>query len=284
MSLEGGHDLCVSVLVDNACVEGLASEWGLSLHLAFGSRCFLLDFGQTDAFARNAATLGIDLSLVDAAILSHAHYDHADGMDAFFAANDHAPLFLSEASEENLWSTSAGHDEPHYIGVKPNSLERNRERLVRLPTDRISEIAPDVLVVPHGLEGAPAALNPAAAGMYAMRGGRLEPDTFGHEISLVVRTRSGVNVFSSCSHVGLERIVGEVERALPGERIVSYVGGLHLMHATGDEVRAVASSVHDHGIERLICGHCTGDEAVSLLCDELPGRVEVMAPGKVFML
>lgn len=274
----------MSVLVDNACTTGFESEWGLSLHLAFGKGRYLLDFGQTDAFVRNAQVLGIDLSRVDAAVLSHAHYDHADGMAAFFAANDHASLYLSEACEENLWSTSGGQGEPHYIGVRPGTLERFRERLVRVPTTHVFEVAPDVLLVPHGLAAGAGVRSPAACGMYARKDGAWEEDSFAHELSLVVRTRSGANIFSSCSHVGLPQIVAEVEEVLPGERIAAYVGGLHLMHATDDEVRDVAACVRRHGIGRIICGHCTGEAAISVIADELQGRVEVLAPGKVFVL
>jgi 7,8-dihydropterin-6-yl-methyl-4-(beta-D-ribofuranosyl)aminobenzene 5'-phosphate synthase len=69
--------------------------------------------------------------------------------------------------------------------------------------------------------------------------------------------------------VGLPQIVAEVEEVLPGERIAAYVGGLHLMHATDDEVRDVAACVRRHGIGRIICGHCTGEAAISVIADEL---------------
>ena len=36
-------------------------------------------------------------------VLSHAHYDHADGMAAFFARNAHAPFYLRAGSAENCY-------------------------------------------------------------------------------------------------------------------------------------------------------------------------------------
>lgn len=49
--------LGMNVLVENEPVAGLCTEHGLSLHLCYGSTSILLDFGQSDAFARNANAL-----------------------------------------------------------------------------------------------------------------------------------------------------------------------------------------------------------------------------------
>ena len=86
-----GTSLTTTVLVENTPVAGLAAEHGLSVHLCYEreghTKRILLDFGQSDAFARDATALDVDLSAVDLAVLSHAHYDHANGLPAFCAAN-----------------------------------------------------------------------------------------------------------------------------------------------------------------------------------------------------
>ena len=72
------------ILAENtACAEGMLPEHGLSLYMETGSRRILFDMGQTDAFARNAARMGVNLEKVDTAVLSHGHYDHGGGMAAF---------------------------------------------------------------------------------------------------------------------------------------------------------------------------------------------------------
>ena len=92
------------ILIDNIGDDVLTGEWGLSFYIEYRDRKILLDAGGiSGAFAGNAEKLGIPLEEVDAAVLSHAHYDHADGMSTFFRLNDHAKLYLRESCGENCY-------------------------------------------------------------------------------------------------------------------------------------------------------------------------------------
>ena len=74
-----------TILVDNLAARGLEAEWGLSIYVEYQGHAILLDTGASDRFARNADALGIDLSTVSFGVLSHAHWDHGNGMGTFFA-------------------------------------------------------------------------------------------------------------------------------------------------------------------------------------------------------
>ena len=90
------HTLEMTVLIDNVAAEPLVSEWGLSILITADDRSILLDTGASHLFAQNAERLGVDLNSVDTGVLSHAHYDHADGMDTFFSLNRKAPFLVRE--------------------------------------------------------------------------------------------------------------------------------------------------------------------------------------------
>ena len=278
--------LVATVLVENSPSEGLLGEHGLSVHLAYADQRILLDFGQSDAFARNADALGIDLAQVDVAVLSHAHYDHADGMEVFFERNDHAALHLSEACKENCWSTKGGTTEAHYIGIKQGLLARFDKRLSPVPTNRMTTIAPGVHLVPHTTPDLEA--TGAAAGMLLHEGDTWHPDDFAHELSLVIELGESPDaplaVFNSCSHAGLPVIVNEVREAFPGRSIAAYVGGLHLVHSGDDVILSVAHAISEANIGRLYTGHCTGAHAIELLSQQLPGRVAPLRSSLRFVL
>jgi 7,8-dihydropterin-6-yl-methyl-4-(beta-D-ribofuranosyl)aminobenzene 5'-phosphate synthase len=69
-----------TVLIENTTSRSdLIPQHGFSLFIETSSTVLLLDTGQDRTFAENASVLGKNLSAVNTAVCSHAHYDHADG-------------------------------------------------------------------------------------------------------------------------------------------------------------------------------------------------------------
>lgn len=75
----------VTTLIENQAPDSLCREHGLAMHIEYKGKNYLLDTGASGQFAENAHRLGICLSDVDAAFLSHAHYDHSGGYREFFS-------------------------------------------------------------------------------------------------------------------------------------------------------------------------------------------------------
>ena len=121
-------DLKMTVLADNNAVLPLKGEWGLSILIEADGQRILLDTGQSGIFAQNAQELGIDLRGVDAGVLSHAHYDHSDGMDVFFDLNGKAPFYVSEGSSENCIGKNDD-GSYKYIGIRRGILEKYADRI-----------------------------------------------------------------------------------------------------------------------------------------------------------
>ena len=142
-----------TVLVDNIGTEDLAGEWGLSFFIEFRGKKVLLDAGADGLFAENASKLGISLNEADYAVLSHAHYDHADGMAEFFALNTKAKLYLRESCGENCYKEEESRWK--YIGIRKGLLEQYKDRIVRVSGD--VELEKGMWLIPHktcGLENA----------------------------------------------------------------------------------------------------------------------------------
>ena len=249
----------ITVLSDNIGCGALCGEWGLSFHIEFNGKRYLLDTGGSDLFLANAGKIGIDISGIDCAILSHAHYDHSLGMEAFFRANSKADFFVSPNAGENCYAGLGFLSK--YIGLPKGVLSAYKER-IRMPSG-IAEIDKDVYVVPHSTDGL--SKIGRRSHLYVRRGWRYLPDDFTHEQSLVFRAEDGLVIFNSCSHSGADVVMKEVAAAFPGESVKAYLGGLHLFRMNGSEVREIATKIRNAGIGRVITGHCTGDKAFAVL-------------------
>ena len=93
----------ITVIVDNIASENLCGEWGLSLLVKYNGKKILVDAGGSNLFLENMKGLGEDVAEVDYAVLSHAHYDHANGMPGFFDNNSKAKLFVRENTAANCY-------------------------------------------------------------------------------------------------------------------------------------------------------------------------------------
>ena len=279
----------VQVLIDNisSFTEGerprkLFGEWGLSVYVEFEGKRYLLDTGASHLFAKNAGVMGVDLSKVDIGILSHAHYDHANGMAKFFALNKTAPFYVRKGVAENcyhahkLFGRLTYHE---YIGIHKGWLKRFADRIRYAEGDM--QIAPNVYLVPHktaGLENIG-----EWAHLSVKENGKFRYDSFDHEQSLVFDTPQGLFVMNSCSHAGADNIVKEIEATFPGKKIYALLGGFHLFRYKDDVVRAFAERLRALDVQKIYTGHCTGDRAYAILHDVLGDRVQQMRCGMIYL-
>ena len=275
----------VTVLMENTAPEGLLCEHGLSLMIEHGGRSILLDAGSSAALLDNAARLGVDLSRVDAAVLSHGHYDHSGGFCAFFQRNPSAPLYLREEAAQPSYVLRG--DARKYLGV-PQELLSHGARL-HYVTAR-TELFPGVWLLPHNTPGLES--RGERVHMYRQTGSVLTPDDFAHEQSLVFVTTSGLILFSSCSHAGADTVTEEAMAAFQGLPVRAFLGGFHLMGASGaaslgvppEEAVALGRRLLELGIGEIWTGHCTGTPAFELLRPVLGERLHALSTGSVVEL
>lgn len=272
----------LTVLIENKGPDGLAAEHGLSVLVEHRGRRVLLDTGATAAFADNAPALGVDLEQVDTAALSHGHYDHSGGFEAFFQVNCQAPVYVRKGAEGAYFSGEG--ERRHYIGVPRGLFERHPERF-RFAEGK-TDLGDGIWLLPDGVEGTEA-LGRRAHMSRETAEGTFVPDDFYHEQSLVVEGENGLVMLNSCCHAGVDAIAAGVLRAFPGQKLRAVVGGFHLMGAQGtsslarsrEEVEEICRNLVDLGVEEVYTGHCTGDPGFALLQEFLGDRVRYIRTG-----
>ncbi len=264
------------ILIDNRSKNELACEWGLAVYIEHEGHKLLLDTGTTGIFVKNAESMGVRLEEVECGVLSHAHYDHSDGMSAFFKKNQTAKFYLRKGAEENCYGKRWIFYK--YSGIAKGLLEKYKDRIVYVEGD--FTLLPGVSLLPHTTPGLEKIGK--RAGLYIKTDRRCHPDSFVHEQSLVIDTEEGLVIFNSCSHGGADNIIREVSEAFPGKEICALIGGLHLYRSTEAEVRALAERIRKTGIRKVVTGHCTGAAAFDLLKAELGDTVEELYTGMEF--
>ena len=107
------------ILIDNIAAESFVGEWGLAVWIEYGNHKLLLDTGTTGVFAENARRMDISLDQAELCVISHGHYDHADGLQvrlvmkgAGNAAGDDGKLLRAACLE---MQDSAGLNRPGFI-------------------------------------------------------------------------------------------------------------------------------------------------------------------------
>ena len=263
----------MTVLIDNLASEPLVGEWGLSILVKTDEHEILLDTGSDGKFADNAGILGIDLADIDMGVLSHAHYDHADGLDTFFALNKKALFLVREGSCENCYGIKEGMQK--YIGIHRGFLQEYKDRIRYV--SGVYKIAEGIWLVPHRKADYTAIAKRNY--LYIVYNGKEYPDDFAHEQSLVIETQKGLVVFNSCSHTGMTNILADIREMLGRSDVYAYVGGLHLFNLTDEELAVLCEELKQTGIEHIFTGHCTGDHAFDYLKAELGERIEQFASG-----
>ena len=250
----------VTLVENTACRENLEAEHGLSLYLETDRHRILFDAGQSGAFAQNAEKLGIDLSRVDVAVLSHGHYDHGGGLPRFLEINKTAPVWMNPHAFEPHYNAA-----DKYIGLA-ETLEGN-------PRIRYSqEIQPigqrltlySSIPCPRGIQ---------PFGLTVWQKNALVPEDFRHEQYLLIEEGGKRILISGCSHRGILNIMAHFRPDV-------LIGGFYFMKLAPESPELEAAAAE---LLRYPCtyytGHCTGEEQFETLKTILGSRLHRLTTG-----
>ena len=233
----------ITVLTENIShIDGIDAEHGLSLYIETENQKILFDMGQTDLFAKNAESLGINLSEVDIAVLSHGHYDHGGGLRTFLSLNKNAPVYISKYAFE-----------PHYNGTeKYIGLDTDIKDNERLIYTEDTYVISDSLTL-YSCNDKEKKHDLGSFGLLLKENGIFIPDDFRHEQYLLIEERGKRVLISGCSHKGIMDIT---EWFSPDV----IVGGFHYSKLPTDEKLIEYAEYLDTFSTRFYTCHCTGFE------------------------
>ncbi len=275
----------VNLIEDAPGAEGCGSAHGLSFYIGTARHRVLMDFGPSAAVIGNAERLGIDLSSVDAAVLSHGHYDHSGGLSAFAALCPRTPIYVQRGADGDFYADDGAGGAPgpfRRIGMDGAAFRLPQVRVV----EGDFEIGGGLRLLTVGERRHP--LPFADANLLEKRDGVLVPDGFAHEQSLLVTEGDRLVLFSGCAHNGILNILDECVRKC-GKEPDAVISGFHLMkrsaYCEGElrEIAALAEELCRYRTRFYTC-HCTGMEAFGIMKRIMGGQLERVRCGeRVFL-
>lgn len=261
--------------MDDYCPKrGFHGEHGLSLYMETADMKLLLDTGQTDAFIANAEALGIDLTSLDAVVLSHGHYDHGGGLKVLYDKLSPLPPPLFAGRGFDTPRRARDGDSLKDIGLPSAIVPEHSPAPILI--DTFEKVGTNTYILPpvERIDG-----TEAFARFRVIKGASEKLDNFDDELSLVFDEKDGIVIVTGCAHRGILNIANAAIRAFPGKPIKALVGGFHLIDASDKELAEIAKTIALLDPEAVFCAHCTGLRGFSALLNILPGRVAWLSCG-----
>lgn len=257
--------------------EGLCSaHHGLSLlitaQVSGRERTVLFDAGP-DAYAleRNSRRMGLDFGRIEAVVLSHGHFDHAEGLlkaielvrerngERSVPLHLHPGVFGRRAIRLGSGETIPLQDVPSVTALGTSGY-----RLVE--SSQPEEILDGAFFL-SGEIPRRSFERGMANQVRLTQSGDWEPDPLVvDERFMVAHVRGkGLAIFTGCSHAGIVNICRHARDLFPGTPLYALVGGLHLVYPNEDLIDATIAELRTFDFKVIVPGHCTGWRAVHAL-------------------
>lgn len=257
--------------------SAMKKDWGFSALIEYRGKRILFDTGNNaDIFAHNVRAKGTDLTTLDFVVVSHRHGDHTSGLNHLLRVNPDVTIY---APQENFGVFGA---------ALPGTFYKRNETL---PADMryFDGKPPETLrfgsAWPEGKFTWVAENTEIASGFHLI----ILPGLWGvdlevKEISLAFDTPDGIVLVVGCGHPKIEAIVEAVKATL-NKPIHLVIGGLHLLPASKQEIRRIATALRDSwGVQFIAPDHCTGERGFAILKEVFGDRYVYAGLGTTLQL
>ncbi|MBM2854143.1 MAG: fold metallo-hydrolase [Steroidobacteraceae bacterium] len=255
--------------------SALQQDWGFAALVEYGGKRILFDTGNdAGIFEHNVKQLGIDLSRLDAVVISHRHGDHTSGLKYLLEVNPGVKIY---APLEGAFFKGA---------IPPGFLARYPELPPNLQYYGGKQPERWLYGTPWeqaNFEGV-AQTTEIFPGLYILTTKSQKQGTLDmNELSLAVQTPKGLAVIVGCSHPGVENILAAAAKIDP--HLYSVMGGFHLVFTPEVEVRRVALVLHDElRVERVAPAHCTSELGFAVFLERFKDHFDAAGLGAVIPL
>jgi 7,8-dihydropterin-6-yl-methyl-4-(beta-D-ribofuranosyl)aminobenzene 5'-phosphate synthase len=271
----------IITLSENTATAGFIAEWGLSILIEVDNKRILLDTGSSFSTVYNAQLAGIDIRVIDTIVLSHGHFDHTGGLKDILARRNEKIDIIAHPS---IWEAkySIRENNKRYIGI-PFARELLEGMGGRFVMSRQPVWIADNIVT-SGEIPLTTDYEEIDQTLYVKEKDAFKPDTLHDDLSLAIKTESGLMIFLGCAHRGMINTIRHFQKITGDDRVYSVVGGTHLISASPDRLDRTIADLKKTGIRKLGVSHCTGFEASARLATEFKDIFFLNCAGSIHKL
>jgi len=255
-----------SILAEHGFSAVIKTTSGEETHELF------FDFGLSDvAVPYNVNSLGVDISGVEAAVLSHGHMDHFGALVPMIEAIPAKPL--------PFYVHPSAFKENRYLRVGEIRIKfppADRAAWEKAGADIVESAGPSLLAGDTVLFlGEIERLTDFEKGMpnaYFEKDGEESWDPIEEDSGIVMNLRGkGLVVLSGCSHSGIVNTVAYARKVTGVDKVHVIMGGFHL---TGPAFESIIdktiAGVQSFDPDHVVPTHCTGRKAVMAFEEAMP--------------
>lgn len=271
MELKPADEIIVTAIIENTSNKpGFYAEHGLSMLVEIFSEDemtkILMDAGQsTFAFLNNVKRLKIDITDIDAIIISHGHFDHTGALlDILRKISKKIHII----GHPNIFDKKyAKHQRVRYIGVpfsKDDLMHTGILTLTKTPV----KVAPSACTTG---EINRISYSPLSNKLLIKKNETLVKDELFDDQALIVNKTEGLVIIAGCAHSGIINTIFHAQKLTNREEVIGVIGGFHLAESAPEVIEETVKVVKTLNLKVIAPCHCTGFLAQKIFSDNLEG-------------
>ena len=269
--------------------DDMQKDFGFSCIVNYNGTIILFDGGtNADIFRKNIEALKIDLTKIDFAVASHAHFDHINGFDYLLKVNPNIKIYFPF---DLFWGANIPFDISGTDSTAVHSLEKRMQYFdgdfQSYSFDQSGRFWRSNIEFVKGNTSLASGINLIVTSSpymgYFMKYPNLNLENEGFELdksasnnatlielpelSLSLKTEEGEVLIVGCSHSTVEKIVRET-KSFSDEEISLLYGGYHLLPYDAEILTKLAIKLKTElKVKKVAPAHCTGHLAFKILQD-----------------